>query len=45
MDDNLQGNIMDSIVAEEGDPVSRYFGGRFKNVADRYRVTSRCVLN
>ena len=42
MDDNLQGSIMDSIIAEEGDKAWGYFG--FKEVADRYRLMSLCVL-
>ena len=34
MDDNIQGSIINSIIAEEGDPTSGYFGGHFKKVVD-----------
>ena len=37
--DNVRGSIIDSIIAEGGDPISGYFRGQFKEVADRYRVT------
>ena len=35
--------IIDSIIAEGGDPGSGYFGGQFKEVAQRYRVTGQFV--
>ena len=33
MDDNIQGNIIDLIIAEEGYPALGYFGGQYKEVA------------
>ena len=41
--DDVRGSIIDSIIAEGGDPVSGYFTGQFKEVADRYRVTGPFV--
>lgn len=43
VDDSLRCVIIDSILAEGGDPTSGYFGGHFKEVTDRYRVTSQFV--
>ena len=43
VDDDVRGSIIDSIIAEGGDPVSGYFPGQLKEVADRYRVTSPFV--
>ena len=43
IDDDVRGSIIDSIIAEGGDPVSGYFTGQFKEVADRYRVSSPFV--
>lgn len=44
MDDNLRGSTMDFIIAEEGDPASGYFGGKFHDFANPYRVTSGYIL-
>ena len=41
VDDSLRCLIIDSIIAEGGDPGSGYFGGKFKEVAERYRVTAQ----
>ena len=41
--ESLRANIIDDIVAEGGDPASRYFAGEYKQVADRYRVTGPFV--
>ena len=35
---------MDLIIGEEGNPASVYFGRQFKEVANRYGVTSPCFL-
>ena len=35
MDEGLRASIIDDIVAEGGDPAWGYFGGRYKEVADR----------
>ena len=35
VDDSLRCVIIDSIIAEGGDPGSGYFGGQFKEVAER----------
>ena len=43
VDDSLRCVIIDSIIAEGGDPGSGYFGGKFKEVAARYRVTGQFV--
>ena len=41
---NLRGSMIDLIIAEKRNPASWYFGGQFKEVTDRYWVTSPCVL-
>ena len=43
VDDSLRCVIIDPIIAEGGDPASGYFGGQFKEVAVRYRVTDQFV--
>ena len=43
VDDSLRCVIIDSIIAEVGDPGSGYFEGEFKEVAERYRVTGQFV--
>ena len=36
IDDSLRGSILDSIIADGGDPASGYFQGRCPNFADRF---------
>ena len=43
IEEDLRASIIDSIIAEGGDPGSGYFGGKYKEVADRYRVTGTFV--
>ena len=35
IDESLRASIIDDIVVEGGDPASEYFGGQYKEVADR----------
>ena len=43
IDESLRGNILDSIIAEGGDPASGFFPGRYSDVADRFRVSNQFV--
>ena len=36
IEEDLRASVIDSIVAEGGDPGSGYFGGKYKEVADGY---------
>ena len=46
MDDNLRGNIIDSIIAEgRKSSIRVIFGGQFKEVTDRYRFMSLAFQN
>ena len=42
IDESLRGSILDSIIAEGGDPASGFFG-RYSDVADRFRVSNQFV--
>ena len=43
IDESLRGSILDSIIAEGGDPASGFFPGRYLDVADRFRVYFKVV--
>ena len=43
IDESLRGSILDSIIAEGGDPASGFFPGRYSDVADRFRVSNQFV--
>ena len=43
IDENLRGSVIDSIIAEGGDPASGFFSGKFSDVADRFRVSTQFV--
>ena len=40
IEDSLRGSILDSIIADGGDPASGYFPGSYSDVAHRFRVSS-----
>lgn len=43
IDESLRGSVIDSIMAEGGDPASGFFPGKFSDVANRFRVSTQFV--
>ena len=43
IDESFRGSNSDSIIAEDGDPASEFFPGRYSEVADRFRVSKQFV--
>ena len=41
VDESLRGSVIDSFIAEGGDPASGFFPEKFSDVADRFRVSTQ----